>query len=322
MKICLISFDYWDFDTNIVEELNRRTNIEAVHIDLFQKFEYTYPSYWHKLYNFFLKTFIGKNLKHIAKEKFPSKLVIESIKAMNPQDIILVIRPDVLDLKTHIEIKKHTKNYFAYLYDSTKRFPIDHLLNGVFDKIFSFDIEDAKKYNFIHLTNYIYLPKKEIQEKFEYGAFIVLSADQRIGTLNKIAAQLDKNNINYKFIVHALNKPHGLHSGIEYSKDEIRLQLPEYLEKSHVFVDLIRIGHNGLSFRVFEALAHQKKLITTNTSIKDYDFYNPDNILIIDKDNPVIPSTFFESKYTPLTDTLYNKYSLPSWINRVFFTDN
>ena len=44
--------------------------------------------------------------------------------------------------------------------------------------------------------------------------------------------------------------------------------------------------------RTIEALVLKKKLITTNTNIKYEDFLLPENFLIVDRTQPVIPVAF------------------------------
>ena len=50
----------------------------------------------------------------------------------------------------------------------------------------------------------------------------------------------------------------------------------------------IRHTKLSLSTRAHEAIAARRKYITTNKHIMDYEYYDPNNILIIDIDNPVI----------------------------------
>ena len=154
MKICLISFDFFDFDHYIVLELKRR-NIDANHIDI-SKFQYKYTSFFDKITNFFSKLFFNKNIKKIKTEQY----ILERLKELGHQDVILVIRPDRISKNTHLQIKEHTDKYISYIYDSCKRFPIEHLLKGIFDKVFSFDLFDCKKYNFTFITNFIFLEKR------------------------------------------------------------------------------------------------------------------------------------------------------------------
>ncbi len=317
MKVCLISFDYWNYDYHIVESLQKK-GVDVTHIDISQ-YKYEYKNFFYKTGNFLSKLFFKRNIKKIKRQEF----ILTELNRMGKQDYILCIRPDLIDKQAHLKIKSFTKKYVAYIYDSCKRFPIDHLLDNVFDKIYSFDLDDVKTFNFTHLTNYIYLEKQEIKHHFKYDVFIVMSPDQRIPQLNEIARQLDTINSNYKFIIVSQKKPSNLYKNIEFSNDEIDLkQLKWYLEHSKILLDLVRDGHNGLSFRVFEALAYQKKLITTNSTITGYEFYNPNNIMVLDPENIKIDSTFLSKDYVPLNEDVFNKFTVDRFVDTIFEIKN
>lgn len=316
MKVCLISFDFFNFDSNIVTELrNKKNNVD--HIDI-SKFKYQYTSLFDRIANFFNKNFLKKNIKKIEMEKS----ILKRLKNSGNYDVILVIRPDCISKKTHLEIKKYTQKYISYLYDSCTRFPIDHLRNGVFDEIFSFDLNDCKKFDFKFITNYIYTNKKQLPatEGINNNIFIIISLDERFFFLNKLANYLSKNNIDYKFILIGKRKPKHINPNIIYSKENIYIEdLKDDHDYSKIFLDLIREGHNGLSFRIFEALAMQKKIITTNKSISQYDFYNPNNILILDEAIDIsINPNFFITPYEPLSDAIYHKYTIENWVKTIF----
>lgn len=68
----------------------------------------------------------------------------------------------------------------------------------------------------------------------------------------------------------------------------------QLLSQCKAILDLNPPYQTSLSTRAHEAMAARRKYITTNEAIKDYEYYNPNNILIIDIDNPVIPQSFFE----------------------------
>lgn len=315
MKICLISFDSIYFDHHIALELKRQ-NIDTNHIDI-TKIKYQYPTIFFKVINFFNKFFLKKNLKKIAIENE----LIKHVEKLGHQDIILFIRPDNISRKSHELLKKQTTKYISYLYDSCSRFSIDHLLEGIFDEIYSFDLEDSKKYNFNFISNYIYLEKKTVQaiDTKKSFIFIVLSVDERLPILNNLAAYFSINNIKYKFIVVGKKKPKNLNPNIIYSnKTLLPYELIDDLKNCDILLDLIRIGHNGLSFRIFEAIALQKKIITTNKSIAKYDFYNPNNILIIDENSIKIDPNFLITTYQPLSDNIYYKYTIKNWVKTIF----
>ncbi len=314
MKVCLISFDHWEYDHYITDTL-RKKGIEATHINT-GKFRYHYPTPLHRVSNFLSKVLFKRNIKKIKQREY----ILDELKKVGPQDKILVINPELIPLEIHKKIKNYTPEYIAYLYDSSKRYPVEHLLDGVFDKIFSFDKDDVKKYGFTPITNYIYHNQKPFTTTgFKYKLFMILSVDDRLPTLNKMAYALDKEGISYKFVLVGKHKPEGLNPNISWQKNIVKLpELTRYLENSEIFMDIIRDNQDGLSFRVFESLGWQRKLITTNNTIKEYSFYNPDNILVIDKDNIVFDPAFFERPYTPLPEDIYHKYTLSHWVDTVF----
>src|SRR5690606_37667778 len=155
---------------------------------------------------------------------------------------------------------------------------------------------------------------------YKLKAFTIQSkSNDRIHTLSKIADQLDTLNINnYEFHIYGKAKK-SVNNNIIFFSERIPLDtFKNKMENSEILLDLVREGQNGLSFRIFEAMALQKKLITTNVNIKDYDFYNPNNILIIAKINPIISEKFLAVNYQPIPENIYNKYTLENWIKTVF----
>jgi len=62
-------------------------------------------------------------------------------------------------------------------------------------------------------------------------------------------------------------------------------------------------------------MAACKKLITTNSFIKQEKFYHPDNIIIIDENNPEIDPDFFEKPFKQIN---VEEYSLDNWVKTIF----
>jgi len=315
-KICLISFDHWDYDYHIVNELNNQ-GFESYHIKISN---YKHLSIKDKITNAFSKLFLKKNLKKIRRQE----AIIKQLDRLGFQDQILIINPELVDYKYHLEIKKRTKSYKAYLYDSVKRNPINHLLDGIFDEIYSFDKYDIEKYNFKKASNYIYLPVQSKKSKIEYEVLFVGSLDERIYSLIKLGDYLKSKKISFKFIVIGKRKKLKKFNLSEEELDLIEFQekkinqeqLIEFYKKCNIIVDLVRKNQTGLSFRFFEAMPLQKRIITNNLNVKNYSFYNTNNILIIDDDK--IPDSFFENKFEKLSTKIYNNYTISSWVKRIF----
>lgn len=311
MRITLISLDNWGFNNHIAITLKNQGHTVR-HID-FNAFTYKYTSFSHKVQNFFKKTFLKKNLKNL----YYGKEIINRLQENNEiQDVILTIKGDFIDPNSILEFKKFTLKSIGFFNDNIYRCPKIKKVIPSFDEVFSFEKEDCQEYNLKFATNWIYnsdVPEN-IENSFDYSIFNISTIDSRLPILLRIVKNLSYQKINYKFIIY--DKKHKRKkSKITYINKHIPLSdVNQYISRSKVLLDINRIGQTGLTFRVFESIGLQKKLITTNSDIKNYDFYNPNNILIIDEKKPEIPLDFFKNEYQKIPDSIYQKYTLEGWI--------
>lgn len=314
MKFTLISHDNWGYNKNIALALEKRGHV-VNHID-FNTFKYKYPSFIHRICNFFLKTLFKKNIKkiHFGNE------IKDRLEAMGEiQDVILTIKADLIDPEKILEFKKYTKKSIAFFNDNIYRCPKIKCIIPNFDEVYSFEKEDCSKYDLKFITNFIY-NESEVSplKKFKYDVFNISSKDKRFKTISKIADELNNKGILFKIIIYDKNNK-TKNPNIEFISDYIQIdQVNEYINDSKFLLDIHRKEQNGLTFRVFESLGLQRKLITTNPNIIHYDFYNPKNILVIDEDNINFDTDFFSSPYEPLPDAVYAKYTIENWIETVF----
>jgi hypothetical protein len=81
-----------------------------------------------------------------------------------------------------------------------------------------------------------------------------------------------------------------------------------------VILDVHHPGQTGLTLRTFEALASGRKLITTNPTVRDHDFFNPERIFVIDRHAPKMDPDFVREPRAgvPLA-RLPKSYSVQSW---------
>lgn len=92
------------------------------------------------------------------------------------------------------------------------------------------------------------------------------------------------------------------------------------IKKARVTFEKNIKNQNGLSLRSLECLGYRTKLITTNKDIKNYDFYTPENICIVDsiEDINKIPIKFFKEEYKEIDNEILEKYSFEGFINEIF----
>ena len=93
----------------------------------------------------------------------------------------------------------------------------------------------------------------------------------------------------------------------------------ELIGRSKILIDVHHPAQTGLTMRTIECLGARKKLITTNPDVQTYDFYDPDNILVVDRMKPVIPDSFIRTAFRPVAENIYRKYSLREWLAEIFY---
>jgi hypothetical protein len=93
--------------------------------------------------------------------------------------------------------------------------------------------------------------------------------------------------------------------------------LNKYIE-STIILDINHPNQTGLTMRTFEALGSGRKLITTNKNIKNYPFYNSNNILLIDRDQFNFTEEFFELNYLNYDEKFYDEMSIKGWLEFIF----
>ncbi|MBK0384103.1 hypothetical protein I5M32_14125 [Pedobacter sp. SD-b] len=230
------------------------------------------------------------------------------------------------------EFKKAFPNarFILYMWDSFKNKQALDLIDE-FENIYSFDPNDCKTYNVIfrplffldiysattsknnaydllfigtaHTDRYKFVKKtvSRLSKKLDIKLFFYLSS-KRLYLIKKIFEK-DFRVVRYKDIsFNSLTL-----------KDNAQL-----LKQAKLVLDINHPQQIGLTMRSIETLGAQKKLITTNKDILNYDFYNENNVLVIDRVNPIIPESFVQSPFLATEKEILYKYSLNGWIDEIF----
>lgn len=309
-KITLIypfAYGYIDF---VAKELQSYNDVEITDIKT-DTIKYKYPNLFVKMWNGFTKIF-GKNLK----KDFFKKQILQQIT--EKQDIIFIIRPDLLDVSLLEHLKQKTDNFIAYYYDSCKKYPKQLEITHFFDEIYSYEKEDIEKYNFIETSNFIYSEDLKT-EKIKYDIFNISSYDSRIEEINDLAKALSEGGLRNYLVIFWHEKlfyPRLISTTKYLSLEETK----KLIAQSKAMIDIQRTDQSGLSFRTFESLGYRKKLITTNKTVKDYDFYHPNNILIINSSKIDIEEikNFLELPYVEISQDILQKYSVKNFVKKIF----
>lgn len=245
-------------------------------------------------------------------------------------DHVLVIRPDLFNRDQLQLLKKSTKNYIGYQWNGLNRFPNTLSTINLFNRFFIFDNKDLfnseyKEHALLGTTNFyfdMYKPEP-IPHQGIIAYFVGLHFDERTKSIKICAEALESHGITLDFNIRLLHKNTSaenqyysqniklIHKNIEFNENI------QHINKSDILVDIVNPIHNGLSFRTFEALYYEKKLITNNMTVTNYDFYHPNNILVWDGLDISELSEFLKKPFIKIDDGIKEKYSFHNWIKNI-----
>ena len=187
----------------------------------------------------------------------------------------------------------------------------------------------AKEHNvaflpLFYVNEYEGLSNKEV--KYDL-AFIGTAHSERFESVSNIVKHFDNKFLFFycpSYMVFLFKKYikgelQGLHlSDVSFSSMS-RDKVLNLIEKTNTIIDISHPSQIGLTMRTIEMLGAGKKIVTTNSQILSYDFYHPSNILYVDdKTSSEEINSFVNTPYSPIESELRRKYSINSWIERLF----
>jgi hypothetical protein len=124
-------------------------------------------------------------------------------------------------------------------------------------------------------------------------------------------------NLGVSYLFKGFKRKPFRNSYIQYTPRITYQEMLDEMRYCNIILDITKQGQIGLTFRPFEALGLRKKLITTNVAVKDYEFYDPENILIIQPGRIRLEKDFFEKPFKEVPDSIREKYHIRQWLARV-----
>ncbi len=315
----------FSFHTNLETNL-RALGFTVVNIS-YTDHDFKYPSFFHKIYNFLRKVFLKdkgyKNKLKIKKYEADLRILLETHKTY---DYALLIRPDIYPLGILELIREKTTLMVGYQWDGLHRFPAVYATIKYFDRFFVFDEADLSyDSKLLPITNFYFdFDKEPASQSPRYSVFFVGSfVRKRMAAISGFASLLREKGLTPKIMIYcqpAFLATEFPNENIEYIFAHLSYEENiKILKDSKVVIDFLNHAHKGLSFRTFEALYYNKKLITTNADVQRYDFYNPNNIFIWDETNSSAADllAFMDTPYEEVAENIKAKYAFTNWISYV-----
>lgn len=202
-------------------------------------------------------------------------------------------------------IKKKNANckIILWFWNPVNSFTERFLNNEYVDEVWTYSKLDAAKYNLKYNTQFYSKSVVLSKQKTIDDVLFLGVAKERENDIKQIEGKLNNKGVSTNFKI------------INNQKDYLSYE--EYLrmiERSKCILDYNK--NNNISLRPLEALFFEKKLITDNSDIINYDFYNPNNIFILGKDNLEDIKKFIELPYEKIDSKIIEEYDFESWMKR------
>lgn len=253
-------------------------------------------------------------------------------------DYLLVIRGEVVPEFFLRDFKKRNPLcvLIFYNWDSFKNTNNTLSLLSYYDRTFSFDPYDAKENNIGFRPLYYVDAFKSISQSASKDIdllFLGTAHSDRYIISNHLRNYLEGNGLKVFCFYYMQGKLVYLikrfidksFKTFEFKKLSFKsLSTSEILNlyaRSNVVLDINHPNQSGLTMRTFEAIGAKRKLITTNNEVAKMPFYNPDNILILDRNNLQVDIAFFNHTYKEIENSLYEKLSIGGWLYNLFVDD-
>lgn len=279
-----------------------------------------------KIYIYFFRGIAPQYFK-----RYVDKIITEN-EAWQP-DVVYIVRGQAFDEKILGYMREHFKKakFIFYQWDPLCGKKIPEILK-MYDYNFSFDTDDVKNNPEFKFRPSIFLKEYvEIAEKkdFKYDVcFVGTIYNNRWGVIKRFQDYFDAKGIKSFFYLYmaswTLYLWDFIRKGTFVSPKKMQFKPMSYSEnvemvsESKCVLDFVYSKQTGLSMRAFESMAAHRKYITNNAEVKNYDFYNPSNILVVDALNPDVPKDFIESPFEPVDEKVMYRYSIKGFIDEVF----
>ena len=223
--------------------------------------------------------------------------------------IIVFDRPSIF-LLTSI----FTKNCYLWLWN-TLTMSTEMKLAMRTNRVYSFDEHDINKYHLKKNTQFFKFD--DVVSKKNVRTLYFVGADKgRYDLLNKLSNYCIDHDILFLFqMIPDKEKEYDNTDILSYDYIEYATVLNN-VSCSACVLDICKIGQVGMTFRGMEAIAYDKKIVTNNDNYRNFPFYSPDKIYVINDYKFNGLKEFLNGAEIKYDETIKDYYSIENWVKR------
>lgn len=195
-------------------------------------------------------------------------------------------------------------NSLRFVYGNTDIDATTKRIKKIGYQLATFDPADAEKYGMLYTEQYYRFPDGPATVEEEYDFFFCGASKDRTERLHSLRSMLEGKGFRCLFI--DVKSPS---ERISYE------QYLSYLSRSRCLVDLMQEGQTGITRRPVEALFWNKKLLTENSHIARYDFYDERNISILTAETEKEIEKFMSTPISEVPTEIKRRYDINHWLS-------
>lgn len=266
-------------------------------------------------------------------------------------DILFSINANIICpfLITSLKNQNPEINSILFLWDSFSMYNWSKEIQ-FFNNVYTFDLADSIKYHINYKPNFYIGNRNSDHQEIEYDLFFAgkFSSD-RLEMIDKLVNHPDLSGIKcivrlwpaYKIFFHnhllyvclkrfrfksnwACNYIMNFEAteGVlirEYLVTEKLTydEVQNLLRRSNVSLDLPYQGQTGYTHRLIAALSNGKKVITTNAGILKENYYNSEQVTVIDRQNLKIDADWIKKKISFPVNSYISDLELTKWLKSI-----
>lgn len=324
-KILFFAPQFFNYEKRIVEKLREM----GAHVDHFDE---------RPKNSFKVKALIRINRNLIRKTIDKYYYGIHEKTAAQKYDYVFVVNLEAMTPEIVESFRKQQPQaiFILYMWDSIKNKKPALTAFTQFDWCYSFDKNDAEQLTGVYFRPLFFIDDYDKDKWIDEPdqsigvTFIGTVHSDRYNLVNNVKNQIKDLGFSTFFYMY-------FHSKILFYYKKIKdirfinagyrefmftpiasSEIVALVKQSKAILDIQHPDQTGLTMRSIEMLGAGRKLITTNKEIAQYDFFNPLNILIIDRAEPLVTSSFIQSGYVEVDKETRHRYALEGWIKEVF----
>lgn len=263
----------------VMLDVYKLNNVDVIYNDI--------PFGKNKLLNFIYRLLLSARLnKYVQipfRNSFHHKLFKNRLENKSNYTLVVVSYCFSLHLMTFINKNYPNISKILVFRDTVNSYSIYHknfieeIKHSNFNKVLCFSKNDSINFGYQYFPAYISKIERSLLMNYDsFDAVFIGHAKDRLDLIYKVNDRLLEIGLSTKFIVTGLPRKSFRNDSIEYKSSNLSyLQYLSIENASKCIVEIVKNNTDGNTYRCWEAVLYNKKLVTNWKGIFEFSYYDP-----------------------------------------------